>query len=686
MARKTESAASDVPIDTNLMRVGIPYTYNMKCYRMAFPPPTAEEFAVMGKEYGIPCGLHMLMWVHNENAEFSQYDPSGLKSNPERGQPGIQPECFVFRDKDLFDPAGPNGMSTVFSYIKDRFEGAYANQGFGAPPSVLSSGLELNDFFESRHNDKVLGLLTAEFVPQRLRYLPKNMPEMVRNQIDYSLRTDSDAFDTYINNKEVPCVKISHIESQLPDCIAEPDEPVPLDEGHCDDAYFQALNDVTDYAQTIDARPLKDTQYRWPKPPMYCVWDCGNYWDGYDSPVHSGLSKATVSDFKEKLAGERAYCKQLVAGKKHCLLKPNSSSVASAIEQANRGGFMQEVCGDYVDETLRSFIVNKDAAWGLLLLAIIAAPATAGASLAAALATVTVVTATVGSAATMVGGGVAKEVAESTAVNMGINWHFNSTFSDETARHVTQWSYRCEIINVRSTGNPVVDRVRETLSYNDIKVMNTPHLLSKQDPAKVKQFNDKLFEKITKDVTNIYTDQCNVFTDRCIWAKRNPGQSQRSKRIDQTFINRKQPPGEQCLTLAVPAGRMNCKFWMNEGLAEDAFAARQLDRQFIPSAVRRVNADWSVDASIIPDPKLPHTKDYDQVCAMLAAPVCTFEIGVCLTFSGAGCIHHMGALHEGIVGLTLAVRTMGSPSAPQVLPGMYCIREYVQTFCVFLTV
>ena len=59
----------------------------------------------------------------------------------------------------------------------------------------------------------------------------------------------------------------------------------------------------------------------------------------------------------------------------------------------------------------------------------------------------------------------------------GINKYFNSTFMDITASKNNQGPYRCEKVKVRSTNNAVVDRVRESLSYNDIQVSCCSHCL-----------------------------------------------------------------------------------------------------------------------------------------------------------------------------------------------------------------
>lgn len=66
--------------------------------------------------------------------------------------------------------------------------------------------------------------------------------------------------------------------------------------------------------------------------------------------------------------------------------------------------------------------------------------------------------------------GVESSVEAARAVQQGTNVLYNSTFKDIGAGKNDRFPYRCDQVRVRSTGNPVVDRVREKLSYNDIMV------------------------------------------------------------------------------------------------------------------------------------------------------------------------------------------------------------------------
>lgn len=56
---------------------------------------------------------------------------------------------------------------------------------------------------------------------------------------------------------------------------------------------------------------------------------------------------------------------------------------------------------------------------------------------------------------------------------------------------------------VRSTGNAVVDRVRERLSYNDIQVTRNPSVwkdAKTKDTAMYNKFNNELFHILSSEV------------------------------------------------------------------------------------------------------------------------------------------------------------------------------------------
>ena len=328
------------------------------------------------------------------------------------------------------------------------------------------------------------------------------------------------------------------------------------------------------YASRIETVPIKNTEFRWPKPPMYCVWDCGNYWEGYDAPVHIGLDNETRDAFVTRLQAWKTECIKHAGENAYILKRSNTSSIEAAIRAAHKSGYVQEVCGQYIDETDKWLRDNRRGLPWIL-----------------------------------------EQLGAFKGTSDGINEYVQSLLTDETARHVTTRDYRCQLLNVRSTGNPIVDRVRTALSFNDIQVTRSKELMAKQDAVNLdnlRRFNDKLYRLITEEVTDIYQRNSTVFNDRCINAKRRAGQTPRSKKIDATFFHNRDD-GSRCLILATVQGNLDCKFWMRDGLAADVAAVSSLSGQSIRSAVRKKAAGWVVQSSEMPDARQAHTTVYSEV-------------------------------------------------------------------------
>ncbi len=75
--------------------------------------------------------------------------------------------------------------------------------------------------------------------------------------------------------------------------------------------------------------------------------------------------------------------------------------------------------------------------------------------------------------------------------------------------------YRCQTIKVRSTGNAVVDRVRSTLSYNDIVISQKKEKLGRADAGSVSRFNQRVYDIIVGATMDIYHPTCPIATDKC---------------------------------------------------------------------------------------------------------------------------------------------------------------------------
>ena len=83
---------------------------------------------------------------------------------------------------------------------------------------------------------------------------------------------------------------------------------------------------------------------------------------------------------------------------------------------------------------------------------------------------------------------------------------------------------RCEVIKVRTSGNKVVDRVRERLSYNDIYGSSQKERLAKEDPKTRAAFNSRLYDIITQDLSSSIKEGCLDMLNQCINSVSKPGE------------------------------------------------------------------------------------------------------------------------------------------------------------------
>jgi hypothetical protein len=182
-------------------------------------------------------------------------------------------------------------MKGVYSYLQDRFMG---NNGLSEPSiggtlytstnnatnkttllwntsvaldtsfvwnsdSLLLRGLQVNDFFAYENNDKDQGFLMVEYVPQEIEGLPNDMGDF--SSVESTVTTNNADFVKH-HGANVPCVKLSDMKPHLPQCQKFPEDPVPLERGHCDAAFDKALRDIGEYAARIETIPMKSTSHR----------------------------------------------------------------------------------------------------------------------------------------------------------------------------------------------------------------------------------------------------------------------------------------------------------------------------------------------------------------------------------------------------------------------------------------
>jgi hypothetical protein len=551
-----------------------------------------------------PMRLHTTRYI--DEGKYSR-----RPSFPELGRPGIHKDCFIFRDQDLVSLAGPSGMKNVFEYIMDRFMGRGSSSTFSASsiePSLLAKGLELNNFFAEGYNSKEKGLLLAEFVPPSFDGLPRRMPDF--SEVTDSVTAQSPSF--FSDSSEIACVKLDDIRDRLPECHPVQDGTVLLEESHCEDAYLTVYEEILEYANRIESVPVRTTDRRWPPPPYHCVWDCGSSWEGHSTPAHIGLDEEGKNDMLRALDRWKRECFNHAAEKRYCFLKKGLSSIRRSIDESKRTEYYQEVCGEYIDEASKFL---KDNAL-LIDIALTIVSLLPGAGRLVGVAVKSGVRLGMKAGTTAIEGALFfNDVQELTTSysNSGINKAFASLFTDETARHVTDREYRCEKILVRTTGSSVVDRVRQSLSYNDIHVSKRSDLLSQQGSARIEAFNNKVFSLIASETLNIYDPQnpCVTPTEACINAIRKVGDVPRSRKIDASFFQRGDKNG--CLTLGVVKGRIDCKFWLRDGLAADIANVKPLSGRVLRSAARHKMAQWTVFADEMPDDTLETTTSYAEV-------------------------------------------------------------------------
>ena len=146
-----------------------------------------------------------------------------------------------------------------------------------ASDSLVRKGVQLNDFLDNSFNDATRGFLVAEYVPPPITGLPSKRRKF--GGVSGSLLSNTDLFRK--EGYTAPCVTIEGVDSKLPKCLSKRDDPIPLANSHCDDLYEQVMNDIDLYDQRIDSIPTKDISRRWPQPPMYCAWDCGQVFSSY---------------------------------------------------------------------------------------------------------------------------------------------------------------------------------------------------------------------------------------------------------------------------------------------------------------------------------------------------------------------------------------------------------------------
>jgi hypothetical protein len=163
----------------------------------------------------------------------------------------------------------------------------------------------------------------------------------------------------------------------------------------------------------------------------------------------------------------------------------------------------------------------------------------------------------------------------------------------------------------------VVDKVRSSLSYNDIVVSRNANILNDDSNAEAKEiFLNKLFSIIVGDIFK----QVALLEARvryCIESRpivMPDGSRSRTRVMDSTFYL---PDMPNCLRLSVVKGMLDCKFYMQDGLDSEAavvLAYMKIQTKGLVTNATKQPVGWRIQKSLIPDPSLVrNTSKYREV-------------------------------------------------------------------------
>jgi hypothetical protein len=164
---------------------------------------------------------------------------------------------------------------------------------------------------------------------------------------------------------------------------------------------------------------------------------------------------------------------------------------------------------------------------------------------------------------------------------------------------------------VRSTGSDVVDRVRSGLSYNDIVVSKDTVLYKKQSADQKMKYLQRVFSLATMDVWMAAIQDIPT-GDVCISIR--PVYDSEKKRYVSTKIMTGDffVPGTKCLRLASVRGKLDCKFYTDEGLKQDAeFVLANATSLKLPGTKKSLS--WQINRYKVLDPEQETSNSYGKV-------------------------------------------------------------------------
>ena len=208
--------------------------------------------------------------------------------------------------------------------------------------------------------------------------------------------------------------------------------------------HTQALQAITQYAKKImsNSAPFPDTRYPPASTGYACLWDCGYEDSSTDkNPVHIGLNDEEIKSMWKIANDTRQNCYRLVAEGGSCFLTPPDDIEAMGAYMGKvkssdlQGTFEQEVCGELVTESDKSAM---DTPWFGIF-----GP---------------------------LGGYVYAAIKHAKKGNDVLSTMPN--FFSRYRENKYNRAYVCNKVQIQSSGNEMVDKVRAGLSFNDIQVVS----------------------------------------------------------------------------------------------------------------------------------------------------------------------------------------------------------------------
>jgi hypothetical protein len=452
-----------------LLHRGAARDFNMQCFKKTSMPPSLVQtnflsMKTANAEYN--CIEDILWWTHSEGAD------------PKRWAEYVKPPCYALLQEDLAPINSDKNSIPVYEFIRKLTVPAAAN---GVKGVILSESLaplfrsiQLHDFIardvvSSSQDDDAATTTTQQSTSIRGNkilaaelWVP-DAPDDIKNP-DTSNKKISSRYNTAtsvldpregikdFNAKVKPGQYQCITEQQVVDtnrffkCPPDAAKDQPLTVENCNTMFQQMKFAIESYAKRM--KPPTYAEYGTRYPPAStgkkCVWDCGYTEDGgtySKDPVHVGLNVDELKDMMKMANDSKTSCERLANLPKSggmCFLDAakNISNSVPITKEDLEGTFEQEVCGDiYKDPTRdgKTAFANIEGAVKTQLYDV-------------------------------------GEALENIFPNP-------ESVQSDNVKFCTRYctpnpAYKCTRVQVSSTGNQFVDKVRKGLSFNDIKVQN----------------------------------------------------------------------------------------------------------------------------------------------------------------------------------------------------------------------